>query len=42
MIRLTNEKVEKDVLYRVYDDKETFIGLGKQDNEGFKIVKLLL
>ena len=40
--RLTNEKVEKDVLYRVYDDKETFIGLGKQDNEGFKIVKLLL
>lgn len=40
--RLTSEKAEKDVLYRVYDDKETFIGLGKQDNEGFKIVKLLL
>lgn len=40
--RLTNEKVEKDILYRVYDDKKTFIGLGKQDDEGFKIVKLLL
>ncbi|MBE6070999.1 MAG: tRNA pseudouridine(55) synthase TruB [Clostridium butyricum] len=40
--RLTNEIVEKNVLYRVYDDVETFIGLGKQDNEGFKIVKLLL
>ncbi len=40
--RLTNEKREKNVLYRVYDNKETFIGIGKQDNEGFKIEKLLI
>lgn len=40
--RLTSEKREKNVLYRVYDTEETFIGLGKQDDEGFKIEKLLL
>jgi tRNA pseudouridine55 synthase len=40
--RLTNEKREKNVLYRVYDSEGTFIGIGKQDNEGFKIEKLLL
>lgn len=40
--RLTNEKREKNVLYRVYDSESTFIGIGKQDNEGFKIEKLLI
>lgn len=40
--RLTNEPREKGILYRVYDDNETFIGLGKQDDDGFKIEKLLL
>ncbi|HCW54546.1 MAG TPA: tRNA pseudouridine(55) synthase TruB [Clostridium sp.] len=40
--RLTNEYREKDVLYRVYDDKGVFIGLGKQDDKGFKIEKLLM
>ena len=40
--RLTNKERKKDVLYRVYDDENTFIGLGKQDAQGFKIEKLLL
>lgn len=40
--RLTNEKREKNVLYRVYDSEGTFIGIGKQDDEGFKIEKLLI
>ena len=40
--RLTSEKREKNVLYRVYDSEETFIGIGKQDENGFKIEKLLL
>lgn len=40
--RLTNEKIEKNILYRVYDSEETFIGIGKQDDKGFKIEKLLL
>ena len=40
--RLTNEKLEKNVLYRVYDSEKTFIGIGKQDDEGFKIEKLLI
>lgn len=39
--RLTNEKREKNVLYRVYDSEGIFIGIGKQD-DGFKIEKLLL
>ncbi len=40
--RLTDMKCDKDVLYRVYDDNDFFIGLGKQDEQGFKIVKLLV
>ena len=40
--RLTDMKREKNVLYRVYDDNEFFIGLGQQDEEGFKIIKLLI
>lgn len=40
--RLTNDKREKNVLYRVYDSEKTFIGIGKQDDYGFKIEKLLI
>ncbi|OPJ65479.1 tRNA pseudouridine synthase B [Clostridium chromiireducens] len=40
--RLTSEKREKNILYRVYDSENTFIGIGKQDDDGFKIEKLLL
>lgn len=40
--RLTNEKREQGVLYRVYDSEGFFIGLGKQEDKGFKIEKLLV
>ena len=33
---------EVDILYRVYDDKNVFLGLGKKDELGFKIEKLLI
>ncbi len=39
--RLTDERREKNLLYRVYDNEGTFIGIGKQDDKGFKIEKLL-
>ncbi|GAA0078062.1 tRNA pseudouridine(55) synthase TruB [Clostridium sp. CTA-5] len=40
--RLSDEVIEKNILYRVYDKENMFIGLGKQDNQGFKIEKLLV
>ena len=40
--RLTNEKRTQGVLYRVYDNEGLFIVLGKQEDRGFKIEKLLL
>ena len=40
--RLTNEKRTQGVLYIVYDNEGLFIGLGKQEDRGFKIEKLLL
>lgn len=40
--RLTDEKREQGVLYRVYDSEGLFIGLGRQEDRGFKIEKLLL
>ncbi|MDO5516207.1 MAG: tRNA pseudouridine(55) synthase TruB [Clostridium sp.] len=40
--RLTSETREKGILYRVYDSEGIFIGLGKQDDKGFKIEKLLM
>lgn len=40
--RLTSEKREKGILYRVYDSEGIFIGLGRQDDKGFKIEKLLM
>ncbi|MBZ9691102.1 tRNA pseudouridine(55) synthase TruB [Clostridium botulinum] len=39
--RLSNDVIENDILYRVYDKENTFIGLGSKDSEGFKIQKLL-
>ncbi len=40
--RLTDENRKIGLLYRVYDTDGIFIGLGKQEEEGFKIEKLLL
>ncbi|WP_315076934.1 tRNA pseudouridine(55) synthase TruB [uncultured Clostridium sp.] len=39
--RLSDEVIENDILYRVYDKENTFIGLGSKDSKGFKIQKLL-
>lgn len=39
--RLFSRKIEKDVLYRVYKRNGSFIGLGRQNDNGFKIEKLL-
>lgn len=39
--RYTNDKVENEKIYRVYDDKK-FLGLGSKNNEGFKMIKLLV
>lgn len=40
--RLCKDSLEDNKLYRVYDDLNTFIGLGKKDDNGFKIEKLLI
>ena len=40
--RFTKDKVINNKLYRVYDDENNFIGLGKRDKKGLKIEKLLL
>ena len=40
--RFTNDIVEADKLYRVYDEDGQFIGLGKSNYKGFKIEKLLI
>ena len=40
--RFTKEKFEHDKLYRVYDEDGRFIGLGRSNNQGFKIEKLLI
>ncbi|NFG61566.1 tRNA pseudouridine(55) synthase TruB [Clostridium sp. CMCC3677] len=39
--RLSDEVIENNILYRVYDKENTFIGLGMKDSKGFKIQKLL-
>ncbi len=36
------EDIEKNIIYRVYLKNNTFIGLGKKNECGFKIIKLLL
>ena len=40
--RLTNEKIDNNILYRVYDENYKFLGLGKRELNGFKIEKLLI
>ena len=40
--RFTNDKVINQKLYRVYDEENNFIGLGKKNDLGFKIEKLLI
>jgi tRNA pseudouridine55 synthase len=40
--RVFIETPEFNKLYRVYDDKNAFLGLGKRDELGFKIEKLLI
>ncbi|MGL5085555.1 MAG: tRNA pseudouridine(55) synthase TruB, partial [Clostridium sp.] len=39
--RFTKEEVILNKLYSVYDEDNNFIGLGKSDDNGFKIQKLL-
>ena len=40
--RFTKNKVINEKLYRVYDEENNFIGLGKKNDLGFKIEKLLI
>lgn len=40
--RLCKAIIKNNKLYRVYDDLNTFIGLGRKDDSGFKIEKLLI
>lgn len=40
--RMYSEEVEFNKLYRVYEDNEVFLGLGKRDEKGFKLEKLLI
>ena len=40
--RFTNDKVINQKLYRVYDEENNFIGLGKKNDLVFKIEKLLI
>ena len=39
--RFTKDKVNNDILYKVYDENNTFLGLGRKNNQGFKMEKLL-
>jgi tRNA pseudouridine55 synthase len=40
--RFTKDQIVEDRLYRVYDTEKIFLGLGKKDENGFKLEKLLL
>ena len=40
--RMYSEEVEFNKLYRVYEDTGVFLGLGKRDEKGFKLEKLLI
>lgn len=35
-------KLQNDILYRVYDENNKFIGLGQKNSNGFKIVKMFI
>lgn len=40
--RMYSEEVEFNKIYRVYEDNGVFLGLGKRDEKGFKLEKLLI
>lgn len=40
--RMYSEEIQFDKLYRVYEDNGVFLGLGKRDEKGFKLEKLLI
>lgn len=40
--RVVKETLELNTLYRIYDEKNIFLGLGKKDTEGLKLEKLLI
>lgn len=40
--RFTKSIVENDILYKVYDENKKFLGLGRKNEEGFKMEKLLI
>ena len=40
--RVTNDNVKHNVLYRIYDENNIFLGLGMKDEKGLKITKLLI
>lgn len=40
--RMYSEEVKFNKLYRVYEDNGVFLGLGKRDEKGFKLEKLLI
>lgn len=40
--RMYSEEIQFDKLYRVYEDNGIFLGLGKRDEKGFKLEKLLI
>lgn len=40
--RLLKDNIENNILYRVYDEDNIFIGLGIKDKDGFKLEKLLM
>ncbi len=39
--RFTKDKVNNDILYKVYDENNVFLGLGRKNDQGFKMEKLL-
>ena len=40
--RVTNDILKYNVLYRIYDENNIFLGLGMKDEKGLKITKLLV
>lgn len=40
--RMSKDNIINDNIYRVYDENNVFLGLGRRDEKGFKIEKLLI
>ena len=38
--RMSKDNIINDNIYRVYDENNVFLGLGRRDDKGFKIEKL--